>query len=122
VVLADPITLFFIFGAVLGLYVQAARMQRKRVPSRLEKLLVLLGDASYSTYLVHVLVISAIWRAAQLLPWQTSTIVLIAVAFVASNVAGVVSYHVLERPILRWARTFGGRGAQGPAAAPTTGA
>jgi peptidoglycan/LPS O-acetylase OafA/YrhL len=113
VVLTDPITLFFIFGALLGLSIQARRTPRKRKPSRIERFFVLLGDASYSTYLVHVLVISAIWRVAQVLPWQPSAVVLAGIGFLASNAAGVASYYVLERPILRWARAFGGREAHG---------
>lgn len=109
IIVTKPITLLFIFGAFLGLYVQSRKVHRARQPSRFEKLFILLGDASYSTYLLHVLIISALWRFAGLLPWQAPAAFLMVLSIVAANVGGLVSYWYLEKPILRFARRIAGR-------------
>lgn len=70
------------------------------------RLLVRLGDASYSTYLSHILVLSVIGRVIALLPihnWYTETL-LVVMGFIASNVFGVLSYHFIEIPLTRFCR------------------
>ncbi|MET0221963.1 MAG: acyltransferase family protein [Tardiphaga sp.] len=107
-VVPHPLTLLFILGAAGGLAARPVTSNRVRVPGPIENLLVLLGNASYSTYLAHVMVISAIWRVGAALPVQLPQLALVAISFVAANLAGVISYFVLERPTLtlvrRWAR------------------
>jgi exopolysaccharide production protein ExoZ len=71
---------------------------------RIRKLAVFLGDASYSTYLSHVLVVSAIWRLGHLLPAQLPQIGLIVLSVIAANLVGAASYLFLEQPGLRVAR------------------
>lgn len=67
-------------------------------PSLLQRI----GDASYSTYLCHVLVVSALGHAFARLPWHdvATQIVFLAGCLVAANVAGLVSYRLIERPAL----------------------
>ncbi len=81
-------------------YGGAALERRGRWP-RL-KLLEQLGDASYSTYLSHVLVLSAVGRVFQLFPvhnWVIEVGFVIA-ALLLANLVGVLSFRYLERPLL----------------------
>lgn len=98
-VVFSPLTLLFIFGAGLGLMVEHTKIQ-DRNPSLIERVGIALGDASYSTYLAHVLVVSAIWRISLTLPWQTSPLVLVLISLVAANVWGLLSYRFVERPLM----------------------
>jgi exopolysaccharide production protein ExoZ len=101
-----PFTLLFILGAAGGLAARLVTTSRVRVPGPIENLLVLLGNASYSTYLAHVMVISAIWRVAAALPVQLPQLLLVAISIAAANIAGVISYVVLERPTLMMVRRW----------------
>lgn len=86
---------------VYGLAVVERRHGWPKLP-QLERL----GDASYSTYLGHVLVLSAIGRVYAALPihgWAVEAVFL-AVCLVAANIAGVLSYRWIEQPILRLRR------------------
>lgn len=69
-------------------------------------LLVRIGDASYSIYLSHVLLLSALGRCFAVFPAHSIAIELAFVVFciVAANAFGVVSFHVIERPSLRYLR------------------
>jgi peptidoglycan/LPS O-acetylase OafA/YrhL len=69
-------------------------------------LLVALGNASYSTYLAHVLVLSALGRLFAATPWHTpvTAAVFVIVGLVAVNVWGWLSYRLMERPLQRWTR------------------
>lgn len=60
------------------------------------------GDASYSTYLSHVLVVSALGQVFVRLPWHTvaTECAFLAACLAAANLAGLVSYRLLERPAL----------------------
>ncbi|MGO4716409.1 acyltransferase family protein [Bradyrhizobium sp. 2TAF24] len=60
------------------------------------------GDASYSTYLSHVLVVSALGHAFVRLPWHNAAIeaAFLATCLTAVNLVGLVSYRVIERPAL----------------------
>jgi exopolysaccharide production protein ExoZ len=68
--------------------------------------IVRLGDASYSTYLTHVLVLSAIGRCFALLPVHNTPIeiMFVALCITGTNAAGFFSYRLLERPILLLSR------------------
>jgi peptidoglycan/LPS O-acetylase OafA/YrhL len=94
--------------AALIIYGCAAREYRNG-GSRAPQWMVKLGNASYSTYLSHVLVISAIGRVAALLPKQNSVVLealFLIVALVCTNIYGLVSYRLIERPMLEQARRF----------------
>ena len=73
---------------------------------RLPNWAVRIGDASYSIYLTHVLVLSAVGRVFAALPWHTiaSEIGFVICAIIVANVAGLVSYRLIERPSLRLCR------------------
>ncbi|GAW41268.1 glucans biosynthesis protein [Brevundimonas sp. SH203] len=83
-----------VFGAV--------RMERlDRAPGRVERAAAFMGDASYSIYLVHVLVIRALGRL-----FESGVVAAPGDAVVASTVlvslaAGVVVHLWVERPLLR---------------------
>jgi exopolysaccharide production protein ExoZ len=68
-----------------------------------------LGDASYSIYLSHLFVIKLcahLWARTGMNETTGSHLVFASMALIASGVAGVASYHWLERPCLRWGRHF----------------
>ena len=72
--------------------------------------LVLLGNASYSTYLSHLLVLSALGRLVGRVPTALSAGITGHLAFVLgalaiANGVGLLGYAALEKPILRWSRT-----------------
>lgn len=72
----------------------------------LSKYLVKLGDASYSIYLVHVLVLSAVGRALHSLAGTVvlSNAAMIIMLVLCVIVAGLLSYRIIERPLLRLTR------------------
>jgi len=61
---------------------------------------VTVGDISYATYLVHVLVLSAIGRLLELMisPGIGATCVLVLVGIPAVNFVGALVYRLFERP------------------------
>ncbi|OCP37493.1 acyltransferase family protein [Ensifer sp. LC163] len=63
----------------------------------------LLGDASYSIYLWHTFAISVIVKAAAMM--GTNSALTLVCAFSVGTIAGVVAYLILERPLLRRARS-----------------
>jgi exopolysaccharide production protein ExoZ len=69
------------------------------------KWLVKLGDASYSIYLSHVLVLSAMGRFYAMLPGAyLSEVVFLIVSVCAANVVGLLSYYYVERMTLSFVR------------------
>ena len=67
--------------------------------------LVVLGDASYSIYLSHVIVIPVVaklWAAAGLGGAGWLGLAFVIAALIASALAGVVLYKLVERPLLKW--------------------
>jgi len=93
---------FFFWGVPAAAIVYAA-LSMPEVKGGLGRLLELLGDASYSIYLSHMLTIGALHaissRFLPMEPW-----LFIAVAFVVSLAVGLASYRVVERPLLQLAR------------------
>jgi exopolysaccharide production protein ExoZ len=98
----------FCFGlpALLILYGAASLESRSRIrfPRRLQAV----GDASYSIYLSHILVISTVgrlWSAArQPGLWDNALAILIMAA--AALGCGLASYHWIEQPMLRFLNTW----------------
>jgi exopolysaccharide production protein ExoZ len=64
----------------------------------------ILGDASYSLYLVHGLAISAALRALKIVG-VTAPGIVFATAIVAGVIAGLIAYHLIERPAMKLFRT-----------------
>ncbi|MEN5362603.1 acyltransferase family protein [Brevundimonas intermedia] len=78
------------------------RMERVDVaPGRLERAAAFLGDASYSIYLVHVLVIRALGRLFESGMVAAPGDAVVGLTVVASLAAGVVVHLWVERPVLR---------------------
>lgn len=102
--LITVITLGIPFSLILygGLSFESARQWTRFNP------MVLLGDASYSTYLSHVFVLSLLGRMFSYVSfsgWIAETVfVLFCVAI--ANLVGIVSYRWLELPSLRLCRAL----------------
>lgn len=71
-----------------------------------EAVLVRLGDASYSIYLSHVLVLSALGRGFAVMPIHGDIAEAFFVIFClfAVNIWGLLSYNFIERPAIRYFR------------------
>jgi peptidoglycan/LPS O-acetylase OafA/YrhL len=100
-----------IFGvpSALVLYAMVAA-ERRTEPLVSQTWLVAIGDWSYATYLVHVLVISAIGRALRIfIPAGGigASLVLVTVGIVTANVAGALVHILFERPTLNWLHQLG---------------
>jgi exopolysaccharide production protein ExoZ len=80
-----------VLGAAAALSVLAAT-----VPAAGGRLLQAAGDASYSTYLLHLFVVAVLIR---MLPIPPPAFVVICI--VAANAVGWLAYRLVERPILR---------------------
>jgi exopolysaccharide production protein ExoZ len=102
-----------IFGVPSAMLVYAmAGLRQLRPSQQFTRLVVALGDWSYSTYLTHVLVISAIGRMLFLFAPEgglRASVALIATGLVAANLAGAGVHILFERPVLSWLHEFGAR-------------
>jgi exopolysaccharide production protein ExoZ len=102
-----------IFGIPSALVVYTITgFEQLRALLRPKTLMVALGDWSYSTYLVHVLVISAVGRMLFLFAPNggvSASVTLIAIGLVAANLVGAAVYTLFERPVLNWLHEFGAR-------------
>ncbi len=111
--LFDPLEVeglrFFCFGlpALLILYGAVSLETRSRFP--FPRWLSVLGDASYSIYLSHILVITAVGRVWSLVRqrglWDNALAILVMIA--AAIGCGLASYHFVERPLLRILQNWG---------------
>ena len=65
-----------------------------------------LGDASYSTYLAHVLVASALGRALMQVTFGgvLYEVILVAICIVAANLFGLISHALIEQPTVKIGR------------------
>lgn len=65
-----------------------------------------IGQASYSIYLIHGIVISVVARGFVLLKWADGSIAsglaFIATCGVAATLAGIVSWRLIEKPLAAW--------------------
>lgn len=104
-----PILRTLLFGPASVLLVLGMVAWERRHPRALPRVLVLVGDSSYSLYLSHVFTLSAIGRLWQMSgptdsPWHHALFAGTAVA--ASIAVGLASYFTLERPLLHRARAW----------------
>ena len=77
--------------------------------SRLDRVLEAGGDASYSTYLFHGFILTAltkVWFADPISRTWGSAVVFVAVAVLAANIGGYVLHRLIERPLTRALRRF----------------
>jgi exopolysaccharide production protein ExoZ len=94
-------TLFFGVPAALVLHWLGAR--EHQVKAQLPRWLILLGDASYSTYLTHFLFLAVLSRVlhAAGVSGVWGSLVLTALGVVGANLTGVVLFLTFERPAMR---------------------
>lgn len=79
------------------------KTQHNDSKGRIKKILIYLGDASYSIYLVHFIVIIIVKNF--LFKFTTiNSLVSFFLAIIISIVVGCSGYSFLEKPILRWIR------------------
>ena len=97
--LASPIILWFLLGIVLAVVWRYAKLSEPKWISRPARLLEPIGDASYSLYLVHGLILTLllrIWIGAVGAP----SLYLLPISLVVAIAAGRVTYVAIERPLL----------------------
>jgi peptidoglycan/LPS O-acetylase OafA/YrhL len=96
-----------VFGVPCALIIYGLAGWELRATPEPAPLLVALGDASYATYLVHVLVVSALGRAIALaLPHgAVASVLLLSVGLAAANLAGATIFMRFERPLLLWLKS-----------------
>jgi peptidoglycan/LPS O-acetylase OafA/YrhL len=98
-----------IFGLPCAFIIYGLSGLESRHRIRLPSTFVLVGDASYAIYLSHVLVISTVGRALALSAPAggiRTSVMLIAVGWIAANLAGVLLHLLFERPVLRSLHQF----------------
>ena len=89
-----------VWGVPATLIVEGLLIIEQSVGLVRSRFLLLLGNASYSIYLVNVFVVAATWRVMRHAPvWA-----FFVTAIVASIVGGVIFWRVVERPHTRLAR------------------
>lgn len=88
------VPMFFVFVGFVGMerYIAAAQF-------RFKKALLLLGDASYSIYLIHAFTLSASAKVVKAVHLEKYDWIFSSVLLLSSIVAGVIAYWYVERPI-----------------------
>jgi exopolysaccharide production protein ExoZ len=98
--LASPIVLWFVLGIGLAAFWHWRGFEEPSWLARLTSVLEGLGDASYSTYLVHGLILTVLLRI-----WTMTagppTMWILPVSLVVATAAGWVTHVLVEKPILR---------------------
>lgn len=93
-----------VFGIPCALLLYALTAYEREKASKPARLFVALGDWSYSTYLIHVIMLSAVGRlVAFVFPagGVVASLGLLALAFVTINLAAAACYTIVERPTLK---------------------
>jgi exopolysaccharide production protein ExoZ len=98
--LASPIILWFLFGIALAIIWKHWGLSEPKWIGKSAKFLEPIGDASYSLYLVHGLILTILLRI-----WISNvgppTLWLVPISLVVAVVMGWVTYVSIERPLLR---------------------
>ncbi|GAB4521624.1 MAG: acyltransferase [Parvularculaceae bacterium] len=104
--LASDLMRTIVFGPAFALMVYGFVALERRGRFFPPRLLRVLGDASYSLYLTHLLTISALGRiwAAAAGPGVWDNVILLPLIAVAAIAAAVATYALVERPLLSWSR------------------
>jgi exopolysaccharide production protein ExoZ len=100
--LASPIALWFVLGIALGACWHLAKLREPRWLARWAQPLEPFGDASYSTYLVHGLILTILFRLWTMLAGAPS-LWFVPAGLVATTAAGCAVHVFIERPALRLA-------------------
>lgn len=73
---------------------------------RVTRVLKVLGDASYSTYLTHLFFLSALWKVARPSLTSMDWMMYLVIALIGANVAGYFVYILIEKPMLKKAQAW----------------
>jgi exopolysaccharide production protein ExoZ len=98
-----------LFGIPMAMIVYGLAGMEQASMMRVPQILVTLGDWSYGTYLLHVLIIVALGRTIHAIAPSGvfSNVVLIFGGLLAANLAGALSFNYFERPTLRLLHKYG---------------
>ena len=98
-----------VFGIPAAFFVYSLVTIEKSSGRRLPNYLILIGDASFSIYLSHLLVIATIgriWEKFDVVgPWVNGTVVV--AMFFSALAIGLISFRLVERPLLAFTRRIG---------------
>ncbi len=103
--LASPLVLWFVWGMARAVLWRWGGVNEPQSLAKLTRVLEPLGDASYSTYLVHGFVLTIILRVWVLLAGPPS-LWIVPVSLVIATIAGWLTHLGVEKPILRLANNF----------------
>jgi exopolysaccharide production protein ExoZ len=103
--LASPIVLWFLLGMALATLWHWWGFEEPEWVARSVRFLEPLGDASYSTYLAHGLILTMVLRA-WTIAFGLPSIWIVPISIAAASAAGWVIYVSIERPILRVITNF----------------
>lgn len=98
--LASPIVLWFALGMTIATLWRWFELSEPNWVARRAKVLQAFGDASYSTYLSHGLVLTMTMRVWKLIIGQPS-VALVFLSLVIATIVGRFVYVTFERPLLR---------------------
>jgi exopolysaccharide production protein ExoZ len=103
--LASPIVLWFLLGMGLATLWHWRRLEEPRWVASSARFLEPLGDASYSTYLVHGLILTMLLRIWVIVAGSPS-IWIVPISLAIATIAGWATHMVVEKPILRIINNF----------------
>ncbi|RFM27023.1 acyltransferase family protein [Deminuibacter soli] len=92
----------FVCGVLSSLVLYAAiYLQTSATPSRIEKLLLLLGDASYAIYLIHAGIVSAMLGVWSKLDPKANWVLIMLAGVLLSCTGGIIAHKFIEKPLLK---------------------
>jgi exopolysaccharide production protein ExoZ len=103
--LASPIVLWFLLGMALATLWHRWDLREPEWLARSSRLLEPLGDASYSTYLAHGLILTVLLRGWVIIAGPPS-IWIVPVSMAVATIGGWAIHMVIERPVLRIAASL----------------
>ena len=98
--LASPIVLWFLLGMGLAVIWHWRKFAEPVWIAKSAKLLEPFGDASYSTYLVHGLILT-LFLHTWVMAAGSRSIWIVPASFLVVTIAGLTTYLLVERPLLR---------------------
>jgi exopolysaccharide production protein ExoZ len=94
--LSSPIVLWFVLGVGIAALWRFGRFEEPKGLARSAKFLELFGDASYSTYLVHGVVLTMLLRV-----WEAPSAWFVPVGLTMATAAGLGVHIMIEKPMLQ---------------------